>query len=61
MVDDASDGIDAKEDLGTIVVRIHRVKVTGPWEGKLDFTQPCENKPVLVGEKSRDLVDHRVG
>jgi len=48
--------------LGTIVVRIHRVKVVGPWEGKLTPLTAKEHKPVLVGEKTGDVhVDHRVG
>ena len=62
MEDDASDGTLAKKELGTIVVRIHRVKVVGPWEGKLTPLTAKEHKPVLVGEKSGDVqVDHRVG
>jgi hypothetical protein len=60
--DDANDGTIAKEELGTIVVRIHRVKVVGPWEGKLTPFIVKEHKPVLVGEKTGDVqVDHRVG
>jgi len=60
--DDASDGAIAKEELGTIVVRIHRAKVLGPWEGKLTPLKAKEHKPVLVGEKTGSVqVDHRVG
>ena len=60
--DDANDGTVAKEELGTIVVRIHRVKVVGPWEGKLTPFIAKEHKPVLVGEKTGDVqFDHRVG
>lgn len=63
MEDDSSDGMYPKEELGTISVRIHRVKVTGPWFGKLNPIAPTQVKPVLLGEKSVDSVpiDHRVG
>ena len=63
MQDDSSDGAYPKEELGTIMVRIHRVKVTGPWLGKLNTIGPKQIKPVLLGEKSLDgvPVDHRVG
>jgi len=62
MVDDSSDGAYPKDGLGTIVVRIHRVKVTGPWEGKLIASTPTQSKPVLMGEKTVDMqIDHRVG
>ena len=62
-VDDSSDGAYAKDELGTIVVQIHRVNVTGPWEGKLTPVTPAPTaKPVLVGEKAGDIdTDHRVG
>lgn len=44
------------------MVRIHRVKVIGPWEGKLTASAPKELKPVLVSEKTGDLqAEHRVG
>jgi len=60
--DDANDGAVAKEELGTIVVRIHRVKVLGPWEGKLTPLAAKQHKPVLVSEKAGGVyVDHRVG
>ncbi len=63
MEDDSNDGAYPREELGTIVVRIHRVKVTGPWLGKLNAIPPTHVKPVLLGEKSSDSVpvDHRVG
>jgi len=63
MEDDSTDGVYPKEELGTIVVRIHRVRVTGPWLGKLNAIGPTQVKPVLLGEKSSDSVsvDHRVG
>ena len=62
MEDDSSDGAAPKDGLGTIVVRIHRVKVTGPWEGKLTAATPTQSKPVLMGEKMVDAqLDHRVG
>jgi hypothetical protein len=62
MEDDSCDGAVPKDGLGTIVVRIHRVKVTGPWQGKLTAAAPTECKPVLMGEKIVDTqLDHRVG
>lgn len=53
----------AKKELGTIIVRIYRVRVTGPWQGKLSRVTPtAETKPILVGEKHPSIeVDHRVG
>lgn len=62
IVDDSSDGAHPKEGLGTIVVRIHRVKVTGPWDGKLIASTPTlQVKPILMGEKTVDTqIDHRV-
>jgi hypothetical protein len=60
--DDSADGAYAGEGLGTIVIRIHRVKVIGPWEGKLTASSPKELKPVLVNEKTGELqAEHRVG
>jgi hypothetical protein len=61
-VDDSNDGRHAKEGLGTIVVKIHRVNVLGKWEGKLSTSPPMEVKPILLGEKSGDPeLEHRVG
>jgi hypothetical protein len=60
--DDSSDGVGAKDELGSIRVQVHRCAVTGPWSGKLPTTTPSETKPVLVSEKSATTVgDHRVG
>ena len=43
------------------MVKIHRVKVTGPWEGKLTPLTPATQKPVLIGEKHPEPEsDHRV-
>lgn len=63
MIDDSSDGDYAKDGLGSIVVQIHRVRVTGPWEGKLPpLTPKAESKPILIGEKAAEIdADHRVG
>jgi hypothetical protein len=62
MVDDSNDGADAKEGLGTIVVKIHRVNVLGKWEGKLTTSPPMEVRPILLGEKATDTqLEHRVG
>jgi hypothetical protein len=58
---DASDGTHAKEGLGTIAVKIYRVKVTGPWEGKLTSQKPADVRPILIDEKSGDVdSEHRV-
>lgn len=60
-VDDLSDGVQANDGLGSIVVKIHRVKVTGPWDGKMTSLNPTKTKPVLLAEKSGNLdIDHRV-
>lgn len=63
IIDDSSDGVYAKDGLGSIVVQIHRVRVTGPWEGKLPpLTPKTESKPILIGEKAAEIdADHRVG
>ena len=62
IVDDASDGEYARPEMGTIVVKIHRVKVTGPWEGKWEPLKHTNTKPVLVSEKAKTLeADTRVG
>ena len=60
-VDDSYDGVHAKDGLGTIRVRIHRVTVTGPWDGKLPPKSPTELKPLLMGEKATQIGEHRVG
>jgi hypothetical protein len=61
-IDDSSDGDYAKDGLGSIVVQIHRVRVTGPWEGKLPpLTPKTESRPILIGEKAAEIdADHRV-
>ena len=62
IVDDSSDGAHANEGLGTIVVKIHRVKVLGQWEGKLASSGPIQVKPILLGEKDTNTsLAHRVG
>ena len=62
MADDGNEGAKAKDGLGTIVVDIHRVKVTGPWQGKVKPLKPHSSKPILLGEKPQEVkVDQRVG
>lgn len=64
-VDDANDGEYARPEIGTIVVKIYRVKVTGPWDGKWEAAKhtATNTKPVLVSEKSskEPAADTRVG
>ena len=61
-IDDAGDGMRAKDELGTIIIRIHRVRVIGPWTGKLSPLTPKQPKPLLVGEKSGEIdIAHRIG
>ena len=63
-VDNANEGDYAKPEIGTIVVKIYRAKVTGPYEGKWETQKhPRTNtKPILMSEKSKqiDVVDTRV-
>ena len=62
MVDDAAEGQHPRPETGTIVVKIYRVKVTGPWQGKWQPSKHEDAKPVLVSEKSKTLeADTRVG
>ena len=62
ILDDSNDGTRANEGLGTIVVKVHRVKVLGQWEGKLTSSTPIQAKPILLGEKDTDAsLAHRVG
>jgi len=58
---DDGNGVKPKEGLGTIIVRIYRVKVTGPWQGKLTPASVAESKPIMVGEKHGPVnLEHRV-
>lgn len=62
IVDDSSDGDYARPEMGTIVVKIYRCKVTGPWEGKWEPPKHSDTRPILVSEKAKELeADTRVG
>jgi len=62
MVDDSAEGQHPRPEMGTIVVKIYRVKVNGPWQGKWQPSKHEDTKPVLVSEKAKTLeADTRVG